>query len=57
MPVGQASDVRKDIVFQFYSNSSDKKKPGMGVGEKINKEDLLLFTSLNGIKDWRKKVR
>ena len=53
---GQPSKVNKDIVFQFYSNSSDKKKPGMGVGEKINKEDLLLFTSLNGIKDWRKKL-
>ena len=53
---GGKHDIRKDIVFQFYSNSSDKKKPGMGVGEKIPKEDLLLFTALSGIKDWRRKL-
>jgi len=54
-PVGK-HDIRKDIAFQFYSNSSDKKKPGMGVGEKIPKEDMLLFTALSGIKDWRRKL-
>ena len=50
------SNIRKDIVFQFYSNSSDKKKPGFGVGEKIPKEDVMRFTNLNTIKDWRKKL-
>jgi hypothetical protein len=54
--VEQPDSIRKDIVFQFYSNSSDKKKPGMGVGEKIPKEEVLLYSSLDGIKDWRRKL-
>jgi len=47
---------RQDIIFQFYANSSDKKKPGMGIGEKIAQEDIMRFSGLNSIKDWRKKL-
>lgn len=47
---------KPSIVFQFYSNSSDKKKPGMGIGEKIDKDSIMRFTKLNAIKDWRRKL-
>jgi predicted NAD-dependent protein-ADP-ribosyltransferase YbiA (DUF1768 family) len=43
-------------VFQYYSNSSDKKKPGKGVGEEIQEQDLLKFTELNKTKNWRQKL-
>lgn len=48
--------IRSDIIFQFYSNSSDKKKPGFGVGEKIPQDEVMRFSALANMKDWRRKL-
>jgi len=43
-------------VLQFYSNSSNKSAPGHGSGEKIPKENILQYSKLHNIKNWRRKL-
>lgn len=43
----------EDIVFQFYSKSRDS-NPGKGAGEKVPKKEVMRFSELAGIKNWRK---
>jgi predicted NAD-dependent protein-ADP-ribosyltransferase YbiA (DUF1768 family) len=45
-----------DIHFMFYEKSADKKPPGTGSGEKIEKQDLLQFTDLQIITNWRRML-
>ena len=42
-----------DVVFQFYSKSSNKPKPGKGAGEKITKKKALEYAVLAAIPNWR----
>ena len=46
----------EDDVFRFYINSNGKPKPGKGTGEKIDKENVKLYGTLNKYDDWRKKL-
>lgn len=46
----------KETVFMFYSKSEPKAKAGKGNGEIIQKENLILYNTLNSIKDWRRKL-
>ena len=43
----------ENVVFQFYSKSRDM-KPGKGAGEKIGNEDVMKFSELAEMKNWRK---
>ena len=43
-----------DVVFQFYSNSSDKSFPGKGIGESIPENKMVLFKPLAIIPNWRR---
>ena len=43
-------------VFQFYSRSNGKAKPGKGAGEKIDPTRQKDFTNLAQIPDWRKRL-
>ena len=40
----------------FYEKSADKKPPGTGSGEKIGKQDLLQFTDLQIVTNWRRML-
>lgn len=44
------------VVFQFYDKSSDERLPGRGAGETIPKESVRVFSNLNAIKEWRRKL-
>ena len=43
-------------VFQFYSKSSNKPKPGEGSGETIKSENASKFADLASLKGWRKTL-
>jgi predicted NAD-dependent protein-ADP-ribosyltransferase YbiA (DUF1768 family) len=45
----------ENTIFQFYSKSADA-KPGRGSGETIRKEDMLKYSDLASIPEWRKKL-
>jgi len=45
-----------EIEFRYNRLSSDTKLPGLGSGEKIPKENILDFSELASIPDWRKKL-
>ena len=45
-----------NIHFMFYEKSADKKPPGTGNGEKIEKQDLLQFADLQIVSNWRRML-
>lgn len=46
----------EDIVFMFYSKSSNKPYPGYGAGEKIEEKYKDDYIKLSKIENWRKKL-
>jgi len=46
----------ESTIFQYYSKSANKPLPGKGTGEEILPENVIKFTNLSQIKDWRKKL-
>jgi len=57
-PIGDIhSDLYDDnTIFQFYSKSGDKPKPGAGSGERIGPEGTQAYAELRQIHSWRKKL-
>lgn len=45
-----------NVEFRFYNQSSSKRMPGKGAGEKITQERVRDFSNLATIPDWRKKL-
>ena len=43
-------------VFQFYSKSNNKPRPGKGAGESIKSENVSKFSDLNSLEGWRKTL-
>ena len=43
-------------IFQFYSKSANKPKPGKGSGETIKNENVSKFADLASLKGWRKTL-
>jgi predicted NAD-dependent protein-ADP-ribosyltransferase YbiA (DUF1768 family) len=46
----------ENVVFQFYNKSNTKPLPGMGNGEKIQKDQITEYTKLKEFTDWRRKL-
>ena len=49
-------DKNEGTIFQFYSKSTGKPKPGKGSGETIKPEYESKYKTLSTIKDWRKQL-
>lgn len=49
-------DENEGTVFQFYSKSTGKPKPGKGAGETIKPEYVVKYKTLATIPDWRKQL-
>ena len=56
-PTPEISPLYDDAtVFQFYSKSADKPKPGKGSGESMGPEGVQAYVELAAIPKWRKKL-
>lgn len=60
-PSGAPDDLQSDLytghtIFQFYSDSADKPKPGSGSGEQMGPEGVMAYAELAAIPKWRKKL-
>ena len=60
-PLQPTGDLQSDLygghtVFQFYSKSNDKPKPGRGSGEQIGPEGVGAYSELAAIPSWRRKL-
>jgi hypothetical protein len=57
-PIGELhSDLYDDnTIFQFYSKSGDKPRPGSGAGERMGPEGPKAYAELRQIPSWRKKL-
>uniref|UniRef100_A0A6C0KFP6 Uncharacterized protein n=1 Tax=viral metagenome TaxID=1070528 RepID=A0A6C0KFP6_9ZZZZ len=49
-------DKDENTVFMFYSKSASKPLPGKGSGETIKPENIVKYSELATINDWRKKL-
>ena len=60
-PVMPDSNLQSDLykphtIFQFYSKSNDKPKPGSGSGEEMGPEGVSSYNELAAIPKWRRKL-
>ena len=53
-PEGKKLGIDDTTVFQFYSKSSDKPRPGKGSGERISPDKNKEYMTLAGISGWRR---